>query len=372
MNSEPITDLICGKSAENDAQKCAALPYLSKESEAFSLSSEKISELSVVNKDDFCETSENPFKKQAVENHPCEKTFSDRERLKAVDLEKVELKTAEITSEKTENSGGVFENKKSERYRAEFNEFRYARYAKTVIADFCDFSMRRIKAELPACEKNNIYGCAVTTRGLYVVNSALKKGKKPKISLFLNGKGNQKNKRAQNSEAKRDDFSCRGECFSTCAVIGSSLFGAASGIVIKEVKYARRLGADEIEACVSSECVSLSDGKALKKEIRALKRAANKTFLKLGIKLSELNDLQAESFLSIAASLKIKAFVLYGECAFERLKRLKSFAPHCRFELKSGVSNEQSLCALLDCGAEKVYSYNFGELCSDLKKGAVQ
>lgn len=266
--------------------------------------------------------------------------------------------------EKIETFDCDIKEKQNDKYRAEFNEFKYARYAETVIGDLCKLSSRQITAALSVCACDKLYAYAVSTRGLSAAESYLKSVKKAKKSAY-----------SLNSEVsgEKNDNGCLRirkfePPFKTCAVIGSALSDACFSVVLKEVVYARAHGANEIEVCVSREGLSLSDGKALKKEIKSLKRAAGKAFLKLGVRLSELNDLQAESFLSTASSLKIRAIVLYGDCAIVRLKRLKGFAPRCRFELKNPVANEKTLCKLLDCGADKIYSERYAELCSSLKK----
>lgn len=266
--------------------------------------------------------------------------------------------------EKTETSDFDIEEKQNDKYRAEFNEFKYARYAETIIGDLSKLSSRQITAALSVCACDKLYAYAVSTRGLSAAESYLKSVKKAKKSAYsLNSKVN--GEKSDDSYLRAKKFE---PPFKTCAVIGSALSDACFSIVLKEVAYARAHGASEIEVCVSREGLSLSDGKVLKREIKSLKRAAGKAVLKLGVRLSELNDLQAESFLSTASSLKIRAIVLYGDCAILRLKRLKSFAPRCRFELKNPAACEKTLCELLDCGADKIYSERYAELCSSLKK----
>ncbi len=271
---------------------------------------------------------------------------------------------APTEQEKIETFDCDIKEKQNDKYRAEFNEFKYARYAETVIGDLCKLSSRQITAALSVCACDKLYAYAVGTRGLSAVESYLKSVKKAKKSAYSS------NSKVNGEKIGNDCLRIRKfePPFKTCAVIGSALSDACFSVVLKEVAYARAHGASEIEVCVSREGLSLSDGRALKKEIKSLKRAAGKAFLKLGVRLSELNDLQAESFLSTASSLKIRAIVLYGDCAIVRLKRLKGFAPRCRFELKNPVANEKTLCKLLDCGADKIYSERYAELCVSLKK----
>lgn len=250
----------------------------------------------------------------------------------------------------------------NERYRSEFNEFRYARCLSCVIADMRGvYGSGKITAALCDFESEKPYAYAFTTRGLvyagaYVKNArkALKKSRSVQKKPLLLTEADNKVKK-----------SCA--IPRLCAIIGGEKTDSVFSVTLKEIRSARKLGADEIEVSISPSVAVSGNRKAIRAEIKALKRACFNRVFKLGVRLNELNDLQAEALISIGAALKIKAFCLYGDGAFFKLQRLKSLAPDCRFELYSPESTDGGLNELISGGADKICTPHLTELSRSVR-----
>lgn len=260
-----------------------------------------------------------------------------------------------------ESGDGELEN---ERYRSEFNEFRYGRYMSFVIADMRKtYGAGKITAVLGDFESEKPYAYAFTTRGLsaasgYVKNArkALKKSRAAQKNgdLFKIGSGKPAKKAYSLPKL--------------CAVIGGEGTDSALLITLKEIRLAKKLGASEIAACISPSVAASGNKKAIKSEIKALKRACFNKTLKLGVNLSELTPLQAENVVSVGAALKIKTFTLYGSGAFFKLRRLKSLATASRFEVYSEISSARALSELIEGGADKIYTPHLTELSRSVRE----
>lgn len=289
--------------------------------------------------------------------------------------------SGETKNEKAETADEALQKKQgveTARYRTEFNEFRYARYMGAVIADMrYVYNAKELAAALSDFEKDKFSAYAVNLRQIARVKSILDK----KARDFA-----EKNKTSVLSKAsvgayvkKTGDgggFSASGGIFAgkpkiarpkICVCVGDENGGTALKLLVNEIRYARRNGADEIDVCVSPEVVLAPDGKTLKNEIKALKRAAGKAVLKIGVNLNALTDLQAETLISAASSLKVSAFVIRGNLATEKIKRLKSFAPHCKTEITSDIKTTSELNEALDSGADRVYTSEFISLAACVK-----
>ena len=281
---------------------------------------------------------------------------------------------AETAGETKQKKQGV----ETSRYRTEFNEFRYARYMGAVIADMrYVYNAKELAAALNDFEKDKFSVYAVNLRQISQVKSVLDKNardiaQKNKTSIlsrasataYVKKTGDGGGFSAENGLLKSKPKISRPKI---CVCIGDENGGTALQLLVKEIRYARRNGADEIDVCVSPEAVLAPDGKTLKNEIKALKRAAGKAMLKIGVNLNALTDLQAETLISAASSLKVSAFVLRGDLAAEKIKRLKSFAPHCKTEITSALKTTSELNEALDSGADRVYTSEFISLAACVK-----
>lgn len=271
----------------------------------------------------------------------------------------------------------------NERYRSEFNEFRYARYMGFVIADMRSvYGAGKITAALSDFESEKPYAYAFTTRGLGVAGSYIKSVRKS----LKKSRGAQKNVAVAASDSSGSADTCNAanaesaynaggknakktyDLPRACAVIGGEGVDSALLITLKEIRLAKKLGASEITVFVSPSVAALGNKKAIKSEIKALKRACFNKIFKLGVNLGELTQLQAENVISVGSALKIKSFTLYGNGAFFKLKRLKSLAPNARFEVYSQVNSARALSELIEGGADKIHTPHLTELSRSVRE----
>lgn len=271
----------------------------------------------------------------------------------------------------------------NERYRSEFNEFRYARYMGFVIADMRRvYGAGKITAALSDFESEKPYAYAFTTRGLGVAGSYIKSVRKS----LKKSRGAQKNVAVAASDSSGSADTCNAANAESsynaggknakktyalpraCAVIGGEGADSALLITLKEIRLAKKLGASEITVFVSPSVAASGNKKAIKSEIKALKRACFNKIFKLGVNLGELTQLQAENVISVGSALKIKSFTLYGNGAFFKLKRLKSLAPNARFEVYSQVNSARALSELIEGGADKIHTPHLTELSRSVRE----
>lgn len=271
----------------------------------------------------------------------------------------------------------------NERYRSEFNEFRYARYMGFVIADMRRvYGAGKITAALSDFESEKPYAYAFTTRGLGVAGSYIKSVRKS----LKKSRGAQKNLAVAASDGSGSADTCNAANAESsynaggknakktyalpraCAVIGGEGADSALLITLKEIRLAKKLGASEITVFVSPSVAALGNKKAIKSEIKALKRACFNKIFKLGVNIGELTQLQAENVITVGSALKIKSFTLYGNGAFFKLKRLKSLAPNARFEVYSQVNSARALSELIEGGADKIHTPHLTELSRSVRE----
>lgn len=282
-------------------------------------------------------------------------------------------KVGEISDSEIEN----------ERYRSEFNEFRYARYMGFVIADMRKvYGAGKITAALSDFEREKPYAYEFTTRGLGIAGSyiksvrkSLKKSRGAQKSVAVAAADDACNAETCNAANSENAYNASGKRAKksyalprACAVIGGDGADSALLITLKEIRLAKKLGASEITVFVSPSLASSGNKKAIKSEIKALKRACFNKIFKLGVNLGELTQLQAENVISVAAALKIKSFTLYGNGAFFKLKRLKSLAPNARFEVYSQVNSARALSELIEGGADKIHTPHLTELSRSVRE----
>lgn len=299
--------------------------------------------------------------------------------------DKTNDKTSDKTGDKTSAGDNVVCEKADEtkpsgveysRYLSEFNEFKYARYMGAVVADMRGvYSAKELAAALNDFEKDKFSAYCVNLRQIKAVKGILDKTKQKQTaeqkrlngakasaviaSSYVRKTGDAGGFKGLGGFAKAAENKQKINQPAICVSVGDVSGGNALCLVAREIKYARKNGANEIEVYVSPEAVLAPDHKTLKTEIKTLKRAAGNATLKIGVNLNVLTDLQAETLISVASSLKVGAFVMYGKNAAEKIKRLKSFAPHCRTELISNLKTTAELGEILDLGADRVYTSEF-------------
>lgn len=286
-----------------------------------------------------------------------------------IENETIETKTIETKAEeKADGENGVDKS----RYLSEFNEFKYARYMGAVVADMRKvYSPKEVAAALNDFEKDKFSAYCVNLRQIKAVKEFLDKNKKQQTALSKRSAKAVVGASAyvkKTGDAGGFGVSGRAKLFGEkvkvnqpkiCVFVGDESGSNALCLAVREVKYARKNGASEIDIYVSPESVLAPDHKTLKNEIKALKRAAGKATLKIGVNLNVLTDLQAETLMSVSSSLKITSFIVSGSGAAEKIKRLKSFVPHCKIEITSSLKTTGELNEALDFGADRVYTTEF-------------
>lgn len=284
----------------------------------------------------------------------------------------IETKTIETKAEeKADGENGVDRS----RYLSEFNEFKYARYMGAVVADMRKvYSPKEVAAALNDFEKDKFSAYCVNLRQIKAVKEFLDKNKKQQTAegkrsakavvgaaayVKKTGDAGGFGVSGGNGRAKLFGEKVKVNQPKICVFVGDESGSNALCLAVREVKYARKNGASEIDIYVSPESVLAPDHKTLKNEIKALKRAAGKATLKIGVNLNVLTDLQAETLMSVSSSLKITSFIVSGSGAAEKIKRLKSFVPHCKTEITSSLKTTGELNEALDFGADRVYTTEF-------------